>query len=367
MGTHHTAVGRTYYSAAWKMLRKPSVHSDGMRVLAWALVALWPHVAAATDWTLTDLGTLGGSISYGAAVSNGGYVAGCAELSTGVFHAFVYSNGTMRDLDPGGAAGSCAYAVNDDGVAAGRSASGEAVIWGHGGTVHLGVPGMANGINNAGMAVGAYTFGSTTHAFVFANGTFNDIAIGNPASFSSADDVNERGQVVVNVAGRAFLWEAGATRDLGGLTADGGASARSINDQGEVVGMSGLGQGPTAFIWSGGVMQALPGPGYAGAIAINNRRQVIASGEGIHGYFIEGATFTRLDRFKVVSDRQWHGLEPTGINDRGWIVGQGVNENNEPRGFLLIPIDTVVGGGTANPIARPAPGTRAIVTRLPPS
>ncbi len=84
-----------------------------MRVLAWALAALLPHAAIAAEWTLIDLGTLGGSISYGAAVSNSGYVAGCAEVSAGVFHAFVYSNGSMRDLDPGGAAGSCANAVND--------------------------------------------------------------------------------------------------------------------------------------------------------------------------------------------------------------------------------------------------------------
>src|SRR5258706_1666541 len=91
-----------------------------MRVLAWALAALLPHAAIAAEWTLIDLGTLGGSISYGAAVSNSGYVAGCAEVSTGVFHAFVYSNGAMRDLDAGGAAGSCSNAVNDDGVAAGQ-------------------------------------------------------------------------------------------------------------------------------------------------------------------------------------------------------------------------------------------------------
>src|SRR5258706_7531235 len=138
-----------------------------MRVLAWALAALLPHAAIAAEWTLIDLGTLGGSISYGAAVSNSGYVAGCAEVSTGVFHAFVYPKGAMRDLDPGGAEGSCASAVNDDGVAAGHSASGEAVIWALGGAVRLGVQGAVNGINNAGMAVGGYAVASTTHAFVY--------------------------------------------------------------------------------------------------------------------------------------------------------------------------------------------------------
>src|SRR5260221_12081847 len=97
-----------------------------MRVLAWALAALLPHAAIAAEWTLIDLGTLGGSISYGAAVSNSGYVAGCAEGSAGVFHAFVYSNGSMRGLDPGGAAGSWANAGNDDGGAAGGAPSGGA-------------------------------------------------------------------------------------------------------------------------------------------------------------------------------------------------------------------------------------------------
>src|SRR5260221_3723178 len=97
-----------------------------MRVLAWALAALLPHAAIAAEWTLIDLGTLGGSISYGAAVSNSGYVAGCAEVSAGVFHAVVYSNGSMRDLDPGGAAGSCADAGNDDRDAAGGSSCGHA-------------------------------------------------------------------------------------------------------------------------------------------------------------------------------------------------------------------------------------------------
>src|SRR5258706_790127 len=140
-----------------------------MRVLAWALAALLPHAAIAAEWTLIDLGTLGGSISYGAAVSNSGYVAGCAEVSAGVFHAFVYSNGSMRDLDPGGAAGSCANAVNDAGVAAGGSPSGEALIWAPRRVVGLGAKRSGHATNNAGVAGGGANLGASTHALLFAD------------------------------------------------------------------------------------------------------------------------------------------------------------------------------------------------------
>jgi probable HAF family extracellular repeat protein len=134
----------------------------------------------------------------------------------------------------------------------------------------------------------------------------------------------------------------------------GDASARSINDQGQVVGMAGGAPGqPVAFLYDG-VMRQLPGPSFAGAIAINNGGQVVASGEGIHGYFVDGGTFARLDNLKAVSDRHWHGLEPTGINDRGWIVGQGFNENNEPRAFLLVPVEAAAAATTVNPLSRGA-------------
>src|SRR5258706_12533131 len=98
-----------------------------MRVLAWALAALLPHAAIAAEWTLIDLGTLGGSISYGAAVSNSGYVAGCAEGAAGGFHAFGYSHGSVRRLDPGGARGRGGHAGKGRGGSGGGPPPGEGV------------------------------------------------------------------------------------------------------------------------------------------------------------------------------------------------------------------------------------------------
>jgi len=47
-----------------------------------------------------DLGTLGGSLSWGWAVNNSGQVTGSSHTSAGVEHAFFWSNGTMTDIDP---------------------------------------------------------------------------------------------------------------------------------------------------------------------------------------------------------------------------------------------------------------------------
>jgi probable HAF family extracellular repeat protein len=49
---------------------------------------------------MTDLGTLGGTLSIGYAINDSNQVTGEAAIAGGVFHAFVYANGQMVDLDP---------------------------------------------------------------------------------------------------------------------------------------------------------------------------------------------------------------------------------------------------------------------------
>ena len=48
---------------------------------------------------LHDLGTLGGTTSYAAAINARGQVVGDSMSTTGNQHAFVYSHGTMTDLN----------------------------------------------------------------------------------------------------------------------------------------------------------------------------------------------------------------------------------------------------------------------------
>jgi probable HAF family extracellular repeat protein len=70
-----------------------------------------------------------------------------------------------------------------------------------------------------------------------------------------------------------------------------------LNDSGQVVGMaSDANAQPRSFVFDG-AMRAL-GPAYSGAVAINNRGQVVGSAEGTHGYFVDGDTYTRLDTLR---------------------------------------------------------------------
>lgn len=287
----------------------------------------------ARDWIIVDLGTLGGGAANALAVSDSGYVVGCSELAGGGLHAFIYRDGVMRDLDaahPSSGAASCASAVNDDGIAAGRIGE-EIVVWSGSSARHVGVEGWVGGINNAGVVAGTYKFGNSTRAFMLIRGAIVNLGtLRGPAGVSSeATAINDRNQVVGTSNGQAFLYENGAMRELGSGRANG------INIRGEIVGMTSS-NGPVPFIYTG-VMSLLPGPSYSGALAINNRNQVLGSGEGIHGYLIEGGTYTRLDSMPGVTAQGWRRLEPTAINNRGWIVGNAVGPLGDPRAFLLMP------------------------------
>jgi probable HAF family extracellular repeat protein len=295
---------------------------------------------AAQGWTLVDLGTLGGFESHAAAVSNSGIVVGCADTASGV-HAFAWRDGSMQDLgtatDPP-AGDSCALAVNDAGVVAGRSGSGEVVTWNGATVTHLGIQGDVGGINASGTVVGSYAQGGTTHAFMYRGGVVTDLsdpAAPNAASVAKA--INASGQIAGTSASHAFLYDGGARRDLGTLGGN-TSSAAGIDDRGDVVGMSfdAFSQ-PRAFVYDV-AMHALAGaPSYSGAVAINNRGEVIGSGEGVYGWLVEDGHYTQLSKLPAVTSMGWTHLEPTGINDRGWIVGTGTDASGNLRAFVLVP------------------------------
>jgi probable HAF family extracellular repeat protein len=305
------------------------------RLIAGAFAAAVSSAGGAQDWTLVDIGTLGGPGSYGAALSDDGTVVGCSDVASGGAHAFVYRNGVIRDLgtasDSAGGS-SCALAVNNAGTIAGRSSTGELVIWKDGAVTRLGIQGDIGGINDADAIVGTRTDGASRRAFLLQDGALTEL----DGADSSAKAINARGQVVGTSNGHAFLYAAGALRDLGTLGGNGSA-ARGINARGEVVGMSTDEFGaPVPFIYHG-AMQALPVPSYSSAIAINARGQVVGSGEGVYGFLIDGDNVTRLGQLPGVVAKGWRRLEPAGINERGWIVGTGVNPEGELRAFLLVP------------------------------
>lgn len=68
---------------------------------------------------MTDLGTLGGTNSWGRGINNNGDVVGESDTVDGRTRAFVWRNGVMTDLGTLGGANSSAAAISDDGVIVG--------------------------------------------------------------------------------------------------------------------------------------------------------------------------------------------------------------------------------------------------------
>jgi probable HAF family extracellular repeat protein len=133
------------------------------------------------DGHMTDLGTLGGDESPTTNSADGGrdqlnerdQVTGQSETATGEHHAFLWSEGTMRDLGTLGGPGSVGLAINDRGEVAGVSntAAGpaSAFLWRDGEMIDLGalsgVPGegFATAINDRGQVIGSTSDGEALH------------------------------------------------------------------------------------------------------------------------------------------------------------------------------------------------------------
>ena len=238
--------------------------------------------AHAASYTVTDLGMLGGTESSGSALNAGGQVAG-SSYTTGdaAQHAYLWkptvsggASGAMTDLGTLGGTQSFGNGLNASGQVAGESfttsdAATHAFLWkpttpgGASGTMYnLGTLGGTNsyayGINASGQVTGASdrTGDSKTHTFLWKpstpNGTsgtmFNLGSLGGTESNGGA--INASGQVsgssltTSDAAYHAFLWKpttpngtSGTMHDLltlGGTESFGG----TINASGQVAGFS---------------------------------------------------------------------------------------------------------------------------------
>ena len=80
------------------------------------------QVMAVTQYTITDLGTLGGDYSYVTGINDSGQVAGFSYITgTTTEHAFLYDGGNMTDLGTLGGSRSKARGINDSGQVVGWS------------------------------------------------------------------------------------------------------------------------------------------------------------------------------------------------------------------------------------------------------
>ena len=300
------------------------------------------HAFLYSGGSFSDLGVLGGTASYGGAVSKGfsinnsGQVTGDSGITNGsATHAFLYSVGTMYDLHTLGDSSlegmlggpnSHGYGISDDGR----------------------VTGYSNISDNS----------SDTHAFLYSGGEMRDLGTLPGGTLSFGYGINQSGQVVgesaVNSGAtiyHAFLYS-GSMSDLGTL---GGTSsgAYGINASGQVTGFSGIASSGAqhAFIYSTNAgmsdLGTLGGSGSTGN-GINSSGQVvgdsyITGNSADHAFLYSGGAMYDLNTLAVngqLADFSYLQIAK-GINDSGWIVGSGVTTNGITQAFLAIPIQIV--------------------------
>lgn len=202
--------------------------------------------------TMTALGTLGGDVSFGYGVNASRQVVGCARTPANREHAFIHSGGAMQDLGTAGWEESCAFAINAYGDVAGRVHSAPSAqapfVYSRGSMIVLSAAtqGAAGDVNDRGEATGYYVDGAgETRAFLYAAGALRDLGtLG--GTYSIAMALNNAGMVVGHATGasgeqRAFVWDGAAMRDLNALVVSGLGPghtlthAYDINDAGQIV------------------------------------------------------------------------------------------------------------------------------------
>lgn len=331
---------------------------------------LWLVGLGITPWTyavtysLTDLGTLGGTLSYAFGINNVGQVVGQSYRTGDLTAAAVlWTSGAITELGSLGGTLTWAYDINDsgqivgDGDVIGNTAV-RALLWSGGTLTDLGTLGGAEGvatsINDAGQVVGRSSTGVTSHATLWSEGTITDLDPFAPRN-SSAEGINASGQVAgwsenASFLQRPVLWASGTMTDLGTL---GGARgwAEGINNAGQVVGTSFIVDDATAHatLWSGGSITDLGTLGglSSSALAINSAGLVVGfsalpGAGGPRAFLWDGCTMTDVNALLDSNGVGWTLQIATAINDAGQIVGSALNASGETHAYLLSPASTPV-------------------------
>ena len=188
----------------------------------------------------------------------------------------------------------------------------------------------------------------------------HDLPLISGDSSGAATAINDNGQVVGisgicdqavgrHTAKHAVLWENGGATDLGNLGALWWNTPTAINQQGDIVGFAGAPNDPDgnflqAFIWTvrGGMQPLgfLPGDVHSEAYGINERRQVVGLSCDANGncraFIWENSVMRDLNDLKQ-PDFSARLETAKDINDKGEITGRAIDANNVRTAYLAVP------------------------------
>ena len=328
---------------------------------------------AQTGYTITNLGSLGGSSATASAINNSGQIVG-SSMITGdtAFHAFLYDSGIMKDINPVFAMGSDASAINNRGQVVGYTrAQGfgiqptQGFFYQNGASTAIAFPNAnsttPSAINDNGVVVGYYAIEQGSydrHAFIYNHGFLKDLP-GVSFMFSAATGINNSGQIVgfsgysITSDYFGYIVTSNVVTQIAPIDAH-RIVPSAINASGQVTVL--YSSAPSAysfmpghaFLYSSGVFTDLEASNGMGIfpLAINASGTIVgALSDGYHAahafLYQNGATIDLNSTLPIGSG--WVLAEADSINDSGQICGYGIY-NGHYAAFLLTPIKATVSG-----------------------
>jgi probable HAF family extracellular repeat protein len=288
----------------------------------------------AAQYSIQDLGLIGGNFSYAYSLNSSGQAVGAAEISTlEHLHAAFFTGGAAYDLGvlggPNTISQSIAFSINDAGLIVGESDT---------------------------------TGNRVDHAFLYNAGTMLDLGtLG--GSFSTARGINNNNQVVGYSTTRPpnspdpgetrpFLCSSGTMTPLGSLGGTGGG-ALAINDSGLIVGQSNTAAGiaHAASFFGDTITDLYPVSNRASAAyAVNSSGTIVGTAEGTGGS-TKAVIFSAAGTIDLGSLGGGTASWARGINDAGVIVGSSIMSNHDEHAFIfdqgvMIDLNTLIPPGS---------------------
>jgi probable HAF family extracellular repeat protein len=307
-------------------------------LLAWIGIFAPAPVLAASLYSVTDLGTLGGTSSVGTAINDAGTAVGYSTLAGGQTRAFMWTVGNgMEDLGALGAGDSRAFDINNNDHIVGETTN-QAFRW----TSPSGMilidsanNGKANGLNNSDAAIGERNFGpfDRTVKWDAANTVSNPF----PAANVRGIAMNDLGEIVIQLTnGVSYNDGTVATLTAVPLTA-----ATDMNNSRDIVGSTG--SFASYYDFDSTTLSVLgklsPSDTFSRALGINSAGNIVGISQGSGAFIVDfdHQLMTSLTSLLDPAYAGWNILVADDINNLGQIVGVG-EFNGVSHAVILNPV-----------------------------